>query len=179
MPGPAPIRTHCPGGTDGAGHRYRPIRSGRAGLFRRSGMAGRRGRRHLVPPAHPGAHARRLPCRRHPRKRPGYVLTESLAALALAIMAMLPLAGLSPHALQALRHAEAFGAATRAAVELIEADAPERALPPLQGAGVLALRSCDRLDSLGCAAGHRLAVARLARAGLAPQDMALVLWSRP
>lgn len=179
MPGPAPIRTHCPGGTDGAGHRYRPIRSGRSSPFRRGGIAGRRMRRRLARPVHADAHPRRAPCRRRARKRSGYVLAESLAALALAIMALLPLAGLSPLALQSLRHAEAFGAATRAAAELLEADGPERALAPRQGAGVLALRSCDRLDSLGCAAGRRLAVARLARAGLAPQDMALVLWSRP
>lgn len=97
----------------------------------------------------------------------GYLLIESLTALAVLGVGLLPLATLAPVVLGALRHYEILAHATRAAAELAELEQPAMALSPLhaRGIGPDHLRLCRSLipaggdDGLpGCTAGPRLAV---------------------
>lgn len=127
----------------------------------------------------------------------GFILIESLTALAVLGVGLLPLAALAPVALGALRGYEALGHATRAAAELAELGDPALALSPLQARGIAPdhLRLCQSLASAGdepvlagCSPGSRLAVvgplslASSRRAGSAPDAATLrvvVLWLRP
>lgn len=93
----------------------------------------------------------------------GFILIESLTALAVLGVGLLPLAALAPFALSALRGYEALGQATRAAAELAELEDPDLALSPLQarGIGPNDLQLCQSLASAedgGCSPGSRLAV---------------------
>ena len=101
------------------------------------------------------------------RGRHGYVLTESLTALAVLGIGLLPLATLAPVALGALRQYEAVAQATRAAGELAEMGDPSLALLPLHAGSVSRhqLQLCRSIASAGseqalpgCAPGSRLAV---------------------
>lgn len=127
----------------------------------------------------------------------GFILIESLTALAVLGVGLLPLAALAPVALGALRGHEALGQATRAAAELAELGDPGLALSPLQarGIGPNHLRLCQSLASAGdepvlagCSPGSRLAVVGpLSLASSRPtggaQDAAalrvVALWIRP
>ncbi|MDW3684418.1 hypothetical protein RA280_22220 [Cupriavidus sp. CV2] len=127
----------------------------------------------------------------------GFILIESLTALAVLGVGLLPLAALAPVALDTLRSYEALGHATRAAAELAELGDPGLALSPLQarGVGPNHLRLCQSLASSGdepglpgCSPGPRLAVIGplpLASSGRASgvQDVAVLrvvaLWIRP
>ncbi|WP_043348553.1 type IV pilus modification PilV family protein [Cupriavidus basilensis] len=139
-------------------------------------------------PPHPSSAKRGLPS--PPR---GFILIESLTALAVLGVGLLPLAALAPFALGTLRGYEALGHATRAAAELAEMGDPALALSPLQarGIGPNDLQLCQALASAedsGCSPGSRLAVvgplslAWSRRAGGAQDAAALrvvVLWIRP
>lgn len=109
-------------------------------------------------PPHPSSAKRGLPS--PPR---GFILVESLTALAVLGVGLLPLAALAPFALGTLRGYEALGHATRAAAELAELGDPGLALSPLQarGIGPNDLQLCQSLASAeggGCSPGSRLAV---------------------
>lgn len=122
----------------------------------------------------------------------GYLLIESLTALALLTIGMLPLATLAPVALGALRHHEDIGHATRAAAELAELEDPRLALSPLHARGIGAhhLQLCRSLAPAGaehglpgCAPGRRLAVVGPLPRSAGPDDeaalRAVALWIRP
>jgi len=113
----------------------------------------------------------------------GYLLTESLVALALTGIALMPMATLAPLAVDALRHYEMLGAATRAAAELAEANGPDEVLAGRQSAAErkTQLMHCDHFDGRVCHPGRRLAVALLPaiRPGASDGEAAVALWSRP
>ncbi|KJK25770.1 hypothetical protein UB46_03750 [Burkholderiaceae bacterium 16] len=126
----------------------------------------------------------------------GYLLIESLTALAVLGVGLLPLATLAAVALNTQRHYEALGQATRAVAELAELEDPGPALSPLhaRGIGPHPLRLCQSLASAGgehglpgCAPGPRLAVVGplhppSGRPGRVDDAIALrvvALWIRP
>ncbi|GAB7546165.1 hypothetical protein [Cupriavidus sp. 8B] len=121
---------------------------------------------------------------------------ESLTALAVLGIGLLPLATLAPVALGALRQYEVLGHATRAAAELAELEDPGLALSTEQASGIgpHQLQLCQSVASMGaehglsgCVAGSRLAVvgplrpASVHPGGLGSQSAlrVIALWVRP
>lgn len=126
----------------------------------------------------------------------GYLLIESLTALAVLGIGLLPLATLAPVALSALRQYDALGHATRSAAELAELENPDLALSPLQAGATSPhqLRLCQSIGSAGgesglagCVPGSRLAVVgplpqapdHLVGPGERAALRAIALWIRP